>query len=227
MEKATIVLPTKEEEETIGGTLSWIASLNLCLKAVIVVDDSRTSKTRDIAYDTWRSFKNDIPIKVLKGVGNESPSIKFAIERCNGGPVVVADADGSQDYDIIPEMLKQLERYDVVIGSRYCKGGHPGTSTKFSGIGNDFARLVLRSEIKDMTGRYFACNKEIALENCRWLGRGEDSIEFTVNCERKKLRIKEVPFHYKPRTGGQSKTNVLKYLWVYFRRVMWLKLTQK
>jgi len=189
MEKATIILPTKEEEETIGETLNRIASLNLGLKEVIVVDDSDTSKTRDKAYDTWKSLKSDIPIRALRGVGNESPSIKFAIEKCNGGPIVVVDADGSQDYEIIPEMIEHLDKYDVVIGSRYCKGGHPGASTKFSGIGNDFARFVLKSDIKDLTGRFFACSKEIALENCRWLGRGEDSIEFTYNCFPKGTKI--------------------------------------
>jgi len=224
MEKATLILPTKDEEETIWKTLEKIASLNLGLGQIIVIDDSDTTRTRDTAYDAWVSLKKWVPFKAMKGVGNESPSIKFAIEKCNEGPVVVVDADGSQDYEIIGEMIENLERYDVVIGSRYCKGGHPGTSTKFSGIGNQFARFMLNSETKDMTGRYFACNREVALNNCRWLGRGEDSIEFLFNCEKKKLKIKEIPFHYKPRTGGQSKTNIAKYLWVYFRRVMWLRL---
>ncbi len=223
MAKATLILPTKEEEETIGGTLKKIAELELGLAGIIVVDDSATSKTRDIAYETWSHFKNGTPILVIKGVGNESPSIKFAIEKCKG-PVIVVDADGSQAFDIIPNMVRFLDKYDVIVGSRYCKGGHPGTSTKFSGIGNNFARLVLKTRVKDLTGRYFACSKEIALDNCRWLGRGEDSIEFLYNCERKKLKIKEIPFQYKPRTGGESKTNIAKYLLVYFRRIIWLRL---
>lgn len=223
MRKATIILPTKDEEETIGETLRAIKSLELELFGIIVVDDSESIRTREIARETWLSLNSGTSFQAIKGVGNESPSIKFAIEKCVEGPVLVVDADGSQDFNIIPEMLKKLERYDVVIGSRYCKGGNPGTSSRFSGIGNDFARVMLGSDIKDLTGRYFACSKQIALDNCRWLGRGEDSIEFLINCERKKLRIKEVPFHYKPRTGGQSKTSIAKYLWVYFKRVLWLK----
>jgi len=222
MQKPNLILPTKDEEETIVGTLGQIEALNIDWAGIIVVDDSVTSRTRDTAYETWKAFNNGVPLLALKGVGNESPSIKFAIEKCDG-PVIVVDADGSQDFEIIPEMIKHLEKYDVVIGSRYCKGGHPGTSTKFSGVGNNFARMVLHSDIMDLTGRYFACDKNIALNNCRWLGRGEDSIEFTYNCERSKLKIKEIPFCYKPRTGGQSKTNIAKYLWVYFNRVLWLR----
>lgn len=223
MGKTTLILPTKNEEETIGNTLTKISSLNLNLNEIIVVDDSDSSTTREIARSTWLSLKNGIPFQAIKGVGNESPSIKHAIGKSNGNYIVVVDADGSQDFSIINEMINKLERYDLIIGSRYCPGGHPGTSSKFSGLGNKFAKLVLNTDTKDLTGRYFVCEKEIALKNCRWLGRGEDSIEFIVNCEKKRLKIKEVPFHYKPREGGQSKTSIPKYLWVYFKRVLWLK----
>ena len=211
--KVTVVVPTKNEEETIGNLLRSLKTINgfKC----IVVDDG-TDKTKEIA--------KDLGAIVLAGKGNESPSIKYALEQCEEYAVVI-DADGSHDISIIPEMIQQLmDGADLVVGSRYIKGGSRGASTIFSSFGNIFAKLILRTKTKDLTGRFVAGHKNTLLDNCDWLGRGEDSISLTYSCERRGLKVVEVPFVYEQRQGGQSKTNVGKYLWKYFWRIIGLKL---
>lgn len=211
--KVTVVVPTKNEEETIGNLLRSLKTINGF--DVIVVDDGM-DRTKEIA--------RELGAKVLDGKGNESPSVKYGIENCEEY-VIVIDADGSQPVSILPEMVQQLmDGADLVVGSRYQKGGNRGASTLFSSFGNVFAKLMLRTKTKDLTGRFVAGHKNTLLDNCEWLGRGEDSIDLTVSCERRGLKVVEVPFVYEQRQGGQSKTNIGKYLWTYFWRIIGLRL---
>lgn len=211
--KVAIVLPTKNEEETIGNILRSLKTINGF--DVIVVDDS-TDKTKEIS--------RDLGARVLDGKGNESPSIKYALENCEEYAVIL-DCDGSHPPSVIPDMIQHLmDGADLVVGSRYAKGGNRGASTLFSSFGNIFAKLILRTKTKDLTGRFVAGHKNTLLDNCDWLGRGEDSLDLCYNCEKRGLKIVEVPFVYEQRQGGQSKTNIGKYLWTYFWRIVGLRL---
>lgn len=222
MRDITIVLPTKDEEECIGSVLEQIDELALPLD-VIVVDDSESNETHTAVI---RAVKNLSFIKVffIKGLGNESPSIRWAFEHCKTEYAIVVDADGSQDINIIPGMIKCLEEgHDLVVGSRYVKGGSSGTTNRFSNIGNVFGRRLLGLKTLDLTGRYFAASTKLLLKSSEWDGRGENSIDVICYCEKRGYSVVELPFGYKKRIGGESKTNISKYLKTYFKKVWRLK----
>ena len=66
------------------------------------------------------------------------------------------DADFSHDPAVLPEMARQIALNDVVIGSRYVKGGSlddnwPVWRKALSAFGNFYARTILRSPLHDMT----------------------------------------------------------------------------
>lgn len=131
----------------------------------------------------------------------------------------------SHSPSVIPDIIKKLmDGVDLVVGSRYSKGGNRGTSSFLSPIGNAFARFVLRVKTKDLTGGFIGCHKNILLDNCEWKGGGEGFIELIHNCERRGLKVVEIPFTYAPRDGGVSKTIISKALWRYFWRVIGLKI---
>jgi len=223
----TVILPTKNEEECIGqviADLQGIADLRVLTDKmrIIVVDDSDTKDTEVVARN--QAAKGKVSFEFLPGAGNESPSIRKALEYCKTKYAIIVDADGSQDLCIIPQMAAALKDYDLVIGSRFCTGGDPGSTNRFSGVGNLFARRVLGLETKDTTGRYYAGPTALLLAASRWDGRGENSIDVVDYCERRKMEILEVPFTYKPRIGGKSKTKIAKYLRVYFGKVLTLRL---
>jgi len=217
----TVILPTKNEEETLPYILPLLRDYN-----VIVVDDSDNDLTRQIAEKIGGCV-------FLQGVGNESPSIKHALETVLNNKMlpfqtkycVVMDCDGSQDINIIPRMIEDLEEgKDLSIGSRYCMGGSSGSSNPFSQAGNIFAKIVLSTKTKDLTGRYVAAEPGLLLKCCRWLGRGEDSVELIFNAEKRGEKVCEIPFVYTSRIGGKSKTNIPKYLIKYFMKVLSIKL---
>jgi acetyltransferase-like isoleucine patch superfamily enzyme len=216
----TIILPTKNEEETLPKILPLLRDYN-----VIIVDDSDNDLTRQASERVGGCV-------FLKGVGNESPSIKHALETLVKGEnlsfqtkyCVIVDCDGSQDFRIIPRMIEELDRgSDLIVGSRYIFGGSSGSSNPFSQAGNVFARIVLGAKTKDLTGRYVAAEPVLLLKCCRWLNRGEDSIELIFKAEKRGCRIKEIPFVYRERIGGKSKTNIPKYLIKYFMKVLSIK----
>jgi len=222
MNNVTVILPTKREEETIPVVLPFLRdNYN-----VIVVDDSDNDLTRQAVEKIGNCV-------FLQGVGNESPSIKHALETVVKDRTlpfetkycVIVDCDGSQDFGIIPRMIEELKNgSDLMIGSRYVVGGSSGSSNPFSQAGNIFAKIVLGVETKDLTGRYVAAKPDVLLENCNWLGRGEACIELVFNAEKRGLIIGEVPFIYSARLGGKSKTSIPKYLWTYFWKVLGLKI---
>lgn len=176
MKDVTIVLPTKDEEECIGSVLEQIDELALPLD-VIVVDDSESDRTHMAVIRAVESL-NFVEVFFIKGIGNESPSIRWAFGYCKTEYAIVVDADGSQDISIIPSMIKRLEEgYDLVVGSRYVEGGNPGTTNRFSNIGNIFGRRLLGLKTLDLTGRYFAASTKLLLKSSEWDGRGENSID--------------------------------------------------
>lgn len=220
MKEITIVLPTKNEEETLPKILPLLRDYN-----VIVVDDSDNDLTRQVAEKIGGCV-------FLKGVGNESPSIKHALETIVKDKTlpfptkycVVMDCDGSHDAAIISQMIEDLEEgKDLISGSRYCEGGNEGSSNAFSKAGNLFARIVLGTKTKDLTGRYVAADPQLLLKCCEWRGRGEDSVELIFHAEKRGYEIKEIPFVYKDRVGGKTKTSIPKYLIKYFFKVLSLK----
>ena len=220
MSNVTVILPTKNEEDTLPIILPLLRNYN-----VIVVDDSDNDLTRLVAEKIGGCV-------FLKGVGNESPSIKYALEVAMNDQTVpfqteycvVMDCDGSQDVGIISQMIDSLkENQDLVVGSRYQEGGNKGPSNVFSSFGNIFAKFVLGTKTKDLTGRYIAAKPKLLLKLCEWKGRGEDSIELIFRAEKRGYSVKEIPFVYKRRIGGESKTNISKYLIKYFLKVLSLK----
>lgn len=221
MSNVTIILPTKNEEETIPKTLPFLRDHY----NVIVVDDSDTDLTRQEVEKIGGCV-------FLKGLGNESPSIRHALETIVKDKTlpfqtkycVIMDCDGSHDLNIVFSMIESLENgSDLSVGSRYVEGGSSGSSNPFSQAGNTFARLVLGAKTKDLTGRFVASTPKLLLKLCRWKGRGEDSIELLFNAKRRGYEVKEIPFIYKSRIGGKSKTNIPKYLMTYLKKVLELK----
>lgn len=212
-----VILPTKNEEESIARVLNEVSKINVDI--VVLADDS-SDNTRNVALEVSKTL--GINTIICVGVGNESPTIKKAIsELSEDSLIAIVDADGSQDVSIIPKMFGELDRdTGLVVGSRYAKNGDRGSSTVFSSFGNTFARIVLGLKTKELTSRFVVGTKNMLLQYCDWEGRGEDSIELIYNVEKAGYAVKEVPFAHVQRFGGESKTNVPKYLWKYFWKVI-------
>jgi dolichol-phosphate mannosyltransferase len=122
------------------------------------------------------------------------------------------DADFSHDPADLPRLLAAAEDADVVLGSRYVRGGGVAewgpTRRLISRGGSAYARTVLGVEISDLTGGFKVFHRRvleaIALETVMSLGYAFQ-VETTYRALRAGFRVVEVPIVFRERRIGQSK----------------------
>jgi dolichol-phosphate mannosyltransferase len=122
------------------------------------------------------------------------------------------DADFSHNPKYIPEMLRQINYHDVVIGSRNVKGGNvegwSALRNLISKGGSFYSRMVLSCPIKDLTGG-FNMWKKITLEKIgleKIISKGYSfQIEMKYRAYSAGCSIKEIPILFPDRKFGKSK----------------------
>lgn len=222
MGKTVIVIPTYNERENIEILLKRILQLKKELE-IIVVDDSSPDGTGEIVKEYAEKYKN---IKLLqrkeKGRGTAGiAGFKEALKQ-NPSFIIEMDADLSHNPETILDMLREIEKADVVIGSRYIEGGgevNRSILRRFiSHLSNIYLRKLLGIKIRDCTSG-FRCYrsevlKEIDLDSL--ISKGPAIVsEILYKIHLKKFRIKEIPIVYRERERGKSTLNY-KILWQTF-----------
>jgi polyisoprenyl-phosphate glycosyltransferase len=111
----SFVIPAFNEEAAIPVVLDSIqrvAKEHGIQAEYVVVDDGSTDQTAAVAA-THGARVISIPMNVGYGT-----ALKRGIEAAASSRIVITDADGSYPMDYIPELLKRLARFDLVIGRR-------------------------------------------------------------------------------------------------------------
>lgn len=148
--------------------------------------------------------------------------------RASGGRLCLTlDADFSHDPSFIPNMLKEIDNCDVVVASRYVKGGSSNT-TLFRQLLSRLFNLVfqfgLSLPIKDNTGNFRLYKKEvldsILKDEFREIENFAILPAVLVKVFAKGWLIKEIPFHYSRRKFGSSNFRLFKFLFEYIRFFM-------
>ncbi|MGZ9167050.1 MAG: polyprenol monophosphomannose synthase [Anaerolineales bacterium] len=216
--RITIVLPTYNEAENLPKLVSALLSLPLDL-SVLVVDDHSPDGTGEIADQ----LSNENPGKVfvlhragklgLRSAYMEGFQKAFAM---GAEAVVQMDADFSHDPVVLTEMARRIVTCDVVIGSRYVKGGSlarrwPLWRKALSAFGNFYARTILSCPLRDVTTGYRMWRREV-LQNMP-LDRIRSSgyiflVEMAYVAYLMRYRISEVPIHFADRRRGKSKMSL-------------------
>ena len=125
----------------------------------------------------------------------------------------MGDPDGSYDFDEIPRFLKELENFDLIIGSRFLgeirRGAMP-FSHRY--IGNPIIRILLRFNglrIKETCTGFIGIRRAL-IQNLNLKQPGmEFSSEFLIRAKKNNLKMKEIPIIYYPREG-KSKLNEIR-----------------
>jgi dolichol-phosphate mannosyltransferase len=128
--------------------------------------------------------------------------------------VLQMDADWSHDPAALPSLIAPVEdgRADLVIGSRYARGGRVtdwGILRRIVSRGGSlFAKLVLRLDANDLTGGFkvwrAATLDALPFEGVR-AGGYVFQIEMTYRASRLGARVVEVPITFRDRRVGRSK----------------------
>lgn len=211
--KPLVVIPTYNEIENLPIILQRVFD-DAPDTDILVVDDASPDGTGALADDYAIKYPK---IKVFHrnkkdGLGGAyRAGFKHGIEL--GYDVFIQlDADGSHPTNRIPELIRQLDNHDVVIGSRWVRGGAvknwPLNRKILSRGGNLYARIMLRLRINDATAGFRAFRKSALID----MGLLETTsqgyvfqVESSLLATRKGMRIVEIPIAFVEREFGSSK----------------------
>lgn len=218
--KHLIIIPTFNESQNIEKLLKEI-ELKIRDIDVLVVDDSSVDGTINIVESLLKEYSNiHLLIRPRKtGLGDAyRAGYTWALEH-GFDSVIQMDADGSHRVDDLLQMLRFASTYDVVIGSRWIRGGRiqnwPMARFLLSRIGNLYGRLMLRIPIRDATAG-FRIYSAAALFKAQMVGSKSQGyvfqLENSVRVTEANLSIIEVPITFVEREFGESKmsANIVK-----------------
>lgn len=213
--KITVVLPTYNEAENLPKLVSALFSLPLDL-SLLVVDDNSPDGTGQIADDLSKEYLGRVDVLLRPGKqGLRSAYLEGFAKAFEGGSDVVVqmDADFSHDPAVLVEMARRIESCDVVIGSRYVRGGSlarrwPLWRKALSAFGNTYARTILGFPLHDVTTGYRMWKRRalegIPLDRIRSNGY-VFLVEMAYVAYLLGYEITEVPIHFSDRRWGKSK----------------------
>jgi dolichol-phosphate mannosyltransferase len=211
--KTLIIIPTYNERENLRPLLDEIF-VNAPLTNILVVDDNSPDGTGNLADQI---AEEDTRIHVLHRAGKLGlgtayiAGFKYAIAH-EYDAAFEMDADFSHDPRYLPNFLEAIENADLVIGSRYVKGGGtPNWSILrriISGGGNIYTRLVLGLPVHDCTAGY-RCYRRSVLEQINLDTIRSQGYAFQVELVHRVLqhgfKIVEIPIIFMDRRVGKSK----------------------
>jgi dolichol-phosphate mannosyltransferase len=212
--RTIIVIPTFLEAENIADVLGR-ARTAAPHADILVVDDNSPDGTADLAKQAGESLGQiDVLSRPAKGGLGGAYRAGFRQAFEDGYEVIVQmDADLSHDPAALPQLLEQIDKgADVVIGSRYTKGGQipnwPFVRRMLSRIGNGYASTVLGLGVRDATAGYRAYRaktlQEIGASDTTATGYGFQ-LELSHRANQRGAAIVEVPITFNDRIRGQSK----------------------
>jgi dolichol-phosphate mannosyltransferase len=220
MDRGLVIIPTYNEAVNIERIIKRILSISHLLETLII-DDNSPDGTGDIVETLSRDNNRIHLIRRERKLGLGTAYVMgFDYALKNGYSFAFEmDADFSHNPDELPRFIELLDKYDLVIGSRYIEGvsvvNWPMKRLLLSYFACIFARVVTGVPVKDLTSG-FKCYSRKALKSVDWETFNVDGYGFQIQSVfsvfRARLRIKEIPIIFVERRAGESKMS---------RRIIW------
>lgn len=223
--RSLVVLPTYNEILNVEAMVRRLRDV-VPSAEILVVDDASpdgTAATAERLADELGQIEV-MQRRTKSGLGGAyRAGFAWGLERGYDSFVEI-DCDFSHDPAVLPALLAASAQYDVVIGSRYVRGGSiPQWSLPrrlLSRGGNQYATLMLGLGVADATSGYRVYSRT-ALEKIDFQSVSADGygfqIEMTYRARRGGASIIEVPIAFTDRTRGESKMSsviVVEALWL-------------
>jgi len=212
--QVSVIVPTYNEKENIDPLVTQLLTLPMRVH-IIVVDDNSPDGTGEIAGRL--AVENAGRVSVIHRPGKLGLGTAYIAgfkEALTEGADLVCsmDADFSHNPRYVPDIVDKINQgYDLVIGSRYVRGGGSTQTLDrkvFSWSANTLTRVLLGLHAHDTTAG-FRCYRRQALESLDL-----DSIkssgysflfEMLFRVEQRGWKVGEVPIIFQDRRMGASK----------------------
>lgn len=223
--KTLVIMPTYNEAMNIEHSVEQLFKHNPAV-SLLIVDDSSPDATGAIANKLAAANpKISVLHREAKTGLADAYKAGFAWGLKNKFDYLVEmDADGSHRAEDLPKLLTKAAGHELVIGSRWVSGGSvenwPAYRMALSRGGNAYAKLMLGSNIKDLTAGFRVYQAQLIerlhLEDLAAHGYSFQ-VEMTRKCEQIGASIVEVPITFVEREHGVSKMSnaiVLEAMWL-------------
>ena len=160
----SVILPTYNESKNIVPLIEAIqhelgqAGIS---HEVLVVDDNSPDGTAAMVRER---FGGDERVRLFVRTEERglATAIAHGIRQAQGESVAVMDTDFNHDPVMLPQMVKFLEYYDIVIGSRFVMGGGMEQQWRYNAsfLFNFFVRIVLHTQIQDNLCGFFTMRRD-------------------------------------------------------------------
>lgn len=230
--KTVVIIPTYNEVENIRELIIKIFNLGIDNLEIIVIDDNSPDGTSTEIEKLTDSYKIKL-IKREKKLGIGSAYILGFKEALKKGADLIfqMDADFSHNPAEIPNFLKSIEQgAEVVIGSRYIKGGEITNWSNLRRLMSKSAiwlsRYILRLKTRDVTSGFRCYKQEVLvslnLDKIKSNGYAFQE-EMLYRCEQAGFKVVEVPIKFIDRSFGKSKLSFMEII-KFFITLIRLKL---
>ena len=204
MENLTLVIPAKNEADSLPNVLKEIESFK-CRKIIIIEENDQDTIQSINSYDCKIVFQDK------KGYGD---AIIKGINSVDTEYLCIFNADGSFNPKYLHEKLELCKNYDFIFSSRYMKGGGSDDDTFITIIGNFIFSLlgnilfslklsdILYTFILGKTESFKSLNLECH-DFCL-------CVEIPVKAKRMKASYIDLPSYERRRMAGYKKVNEFK-----------------
>jgi dolichol-phosphate mannosyltransferase len=220
----TVVLPAYREAEALKKLLpSLIGAVSQLTPhhEILVVDAQQRID------DTLEVCSRHQVRHVFRRNGNfYGDAVRTGIAEARGEYIVFMDADGSHNPGQIASLWEHRREFDVVVGSRYVKGGvteNPRILIFMSWVVNVTFRTFFQLHCKDVTNS-FRLYRGTRLRAITLQSDNFDIVEellIKICSGRCAGKLKEVPVTFERRKAGESKRNLgafaISYVWTLLR----------
>ena len=219
-----VVIPTYNEATNLPAMVTALFSLSIDNLNIVVVDDNSPDHTGDVAERLRQSYPRHLHVRHRPGKNGLGPAyregFRYALEQ--GADVIIQmDADFSHSPTYLRQFLRLIEEADVIVGSRYVKGGRLDRQWSWwrhllswwaNGI---YTRVILGLRVKDATAG-FKCWRRQALSAILTYPIRSNGYIFQVEmaylAQKLGFRAVEIPIYFEDRRAGPSKmSNYVKF----------------
>ncbi len=213
-----VVLPTYNERQNLPAMLDALLSMDVpdCQIGVLVVDDNSPDGTGALADGFAQEYPGRVRVVHRARKMGLGPAyvdgFRHALDL-GADLILEMDCDFSHNPKYLPSMVNAIENADVVVGSRYVRGGMvdpkwPVWRKFISWWGSTYSRAILGLKVHDTTAGFKLFRRhvleELPLTQTRSNGYAFQ-IEIAYLCQQRGYRVTELPIVFDDRTVGVSK----------------------
>jgi dolichol-phosphate mannosyltransferase len=214
----TVLVPAYEEAENLRRLLprinAVISQLRITAQVIVIEAASPVDDTAGVCSE------NRVTCIARTGGNDYGDALRTGIMASVGDYVVVMDADGSHNPSFLKTMWPYRQSYDVVIASRYARGGktdNPLGLVLLSRLLNALFKVVVGMPVLDVSNSFRLYRgsrlRELSLTMKHFDIMEEILAKLIWNEDCTTGSTIELPYHFEKRLSGKSKRNLIVFGW--------------